>query len=110
MKKFDATFFPQYVTAQEKEQLGQIAAHAEQLSRDDLEKLIYVVEQIREVEQTAEKEAAEKAAFEQHYRDVERREIESRVRQYETELAIKRQRVAAALGIPADSPELRGIK
>jgi len=110
MKKFDETFFPEFVTDQEKQMLGQVAAHAERLSSHDLEKLIFTVQQIQEVAQTAQREEAEKAALEAHYRREAQREIAQAAHAADVERRVRRVRVARALGIPEDSPELDGLK
>lgn len=55
--------------------------------------------ELNDIDRQREKEAAEQAAYEEHFRRERAREIQAALRNYETEKQIKRARIAAALNI-----------
>lgn len=106
----DETWFPQAITPEERAGLELAAANAERLSNSDLKNLVRIIGTLNEIDQQKADAVAEKEAMAQHFENERRREITERLRVHAQEVQVKRARVAAALGIPVDSPELDGLK
>jgi hypothetical protein len=105
----EPTLIPEALTEEQKQTLYGLAAFSDRMNSTELRRLIGAIQQVQAVEQAKADEEAQKAALEEHYRQQRAREINEALRVHETERQIKRARVAAALGIPVDSPELEGL-
>jgi len=104
------TWFPEAITQEERAGLEVAAANAEHLSNDDLRNLVKIMGTLERLDNEKAEAVAQREALAKHYEDQRRREINERLRVHAQEVAVKRARAAAALGIPVDSPELDGLK
>jgi hypothetical protein len=103
------TYFPEQISPEERAGLEAVAQNANRLSNGDLKNLIRIMGDLEAIDKQKQEESEHQQAIARHYEEQQRREIAQAARVAETERAVRRVRVARALGIPEDSPELENL-